>query len=257
MREIIRPFRRLLAPVIVLALWQLVAVSGLVPKKFFPGLPEIAHGAAQMFVSGELIQGEALTLARAILGLVLASVIGIALAILSNASPFFNRGFRVVASFLQPIPPAAIVPMAIFMLGLGVELYVFIIVLVAVWSPYLNGVTALDAVPREQILTARMLNLSPLAILFRVKLPSAMPQIFAGIRYAAAVSLIGVIVSEMLAGRDGIGFLLVRKSFSIRIPETFALMFVTMLNGVFLAMLVNLARRVLTGWHVKQMREGL
>ncbi len=77
----------------------------------------------------------------------------------------------------------------------------------AVWSPYLNGVTALNAVPREQILTARMLNLSPLAILFRVKFPSAMPQIFAGIRYAAAVSLIGVIVSEMLAGRDGIGFL--------------------------------------------------
>ncbi len=59
----------------------------------------------------------------------------------------------------------------------------------------------------------------------------------------------------MLAGRDGIGFLLIRKSFSIRIPETFALMFVTMLNGMLLAMLVNLARRILTGWHVKQMRE--
>ncbi len=180
MREMIRPFRSLFSPLVLLALWQMVAASDLVPKKFFPGLPEIASRRGTDAPLRRMIQGEALTLGRAIIGLVLASVIGVVLAILSNVSPFFDRGFRVVASFLQPIPPAAVVPMAIFMLGLGVELYVFIIVLVAVWSPYLNGVMALNAVPREQILTARMLNLSPLAILFRVKFPSAMPQIFAG-----------------------------------------------------------------------------
>ncbi|MFG6082919.1 ABC transporter permease [Paracoccus litorisediminis] len=238
--------------IFVLALWQAVALSGAVPAKFFPGIPAIIDGARQMIATGELPRNEILTLGRALTGLVLASVAGIALALLSDASPFFDRGFRTISSLLQPVPPAAVVPMAIFALGLGIKLYIFIILLVSIWGPYLNGAAALRAVPREQILTGRMLGLSPAAIMFRIKLPAAMPQIFAGIRYAAAVSLIAVVVAEMLAGRDGIGFLLVRKSFSIRIPETYALMFVTMFNGVLLALLVNLARRVLTGWHVRQ-----
>lgn len=245
--------RGLVSLLLVLLVWETVSRLGIVPARYFPGLTEILSGAVEMIRSGELVAAELLTLGRAIAGLLLATLIGIALAVLSDVSPFFERGFRTITGLLQPIPPAAIVPLAIFGFGLGTQLYIFIIVMVTVWGPYLNGVAALRAVPVEQILNGRMMRMSAAEIMWRIKLPAAMPQIFAGIRYAAAVSLIAVVVSEMIAGRDGIGYLLVRKSFSIRIPETYALMFVTMMNGVLLAMLVNLGRRLLTGWHVKQM----
>lgn len=245
--------RGLVSLFLVLLVWEAISRLGIVPSRYFPGLVEIFAGAAEMIRNGELVAAELLTLGRAIAGLLLATLIGIALAVLSDVSPFFERGLRTITGLLQPIPPAAIVPLAIFGFGLGLKLYIFIIVMVTVWGPYLNGVTALRAVPVEQILNGRMMRMTPTQIMWHIKLPAAMPQIFAGIRYAAAVSLIAVVVSEMIAGRDGIGYLLVRKSFSIRIPETYALMFVTMINGVVLAMLVNLGRRLLTGWHVKQM----
>ncbi len=64
-------------------------------------------------------------------------------------------------------------------------------------------------------------------------------------------SLIAVVVAEMLAGHDGLGFLLVRKAFAIRIPEVYALMFVCAANGLVLNAIVNAARWQLAGWHLR------
>jgi ABC-type nitrate/sulfonate/bicarbonate transport system permease component len=143
--------------------------------------------------------------------------------------------------------------MAVFTLGLGIKLYAFVIILVTVWPPYLNGLAALSSVSKVQLETGRMLGCGKGDLLLRIKLPAAMPEIFTGIRYAATISLIAVIVSEMLAGRDGIGFMIFKKAFALRTPEVFALMFVVALNGVLLNLLVNVARRLLTGWHIRMM----
>ena len=68
---------------------------------------------------------------------------------------------------------------------------------------------------------------------------------------AATISLIAVVVAEMLAGRDGLGFMLIRKAFATRIPEVYALMFVCAFNGVVLNALINLLRWRITGWHMR------
>jgi ABC-type nitrate/sulfonate/bicarbonate transport system permease component len=80
-----------------------------------------------------------------------------------------------------------------------------------------------------------------------------LPEIFGGIRYAAAISVIATIVAEMLAGHDGVGSLLVKRAFAQRSPDVFALMFATALTGVALAGLVNVCRFMTTYWHVKLM----
>ena len=244
-------FRAVISFLLVVAIWQLVAWAEFVPRKYFPTVPEVAAGFWSMLMSGELIAGDALTLTRALIGIVGASVIGVALALLAEISPTFKAGFRPIAALVQPIPPAALVPMAVFMLGLGFKLYAFIIILVTIWPPYLNGAAALSAVSDVQVKTGRMLGLSDREILFRIKLPAAWPEIFSGIRYAATISLIAVVVAEMLAGRDGLGFMLIRKAFAMRISEVYALMFVCALNGVVINALVNLARWKVTGWHMR------
>ncbi|MBT9370014.1 ABC transporter permease subunit [Rhizobium sp. CSW-27] len=243
--------RALISFLLVVAIWQLVAWLEFVPRKYFPTIPEVAAGFWSMLMSGELIAGDALTLTRAIIGIAGASIIGVALALLAEISPTFKAGFRPIAALIQPIPPAALVPMAIFMLGLGFKLYAFIIILVTIWPPYLNGAAALSAVSDVQVKTGRMLGLSDREILLTIKLPAAWPEIFSGIRYAATISLIAVVVAEMLAGRDGLGFMLIRKAFAMRIPEVYALMFVCALNCVVINMVVNLARRKIAGWHMQ------
>ena len=236
---------------VVLAVWQVVAMSSVVPAKYFPDIPAIASAFWSMLNSGELPGAEMRTLTRALTGLAAASILGIGLATLSDLSPVFRRGFAPVAALIQPIPPAALVPMAVFMLGLGPRLYAFIIILVTVWPPYFNGVAALAGVPGEQIRSGRMMALGRWQMLWQIKLPAALPEIFAGIRYASTISLIAVVVAEMLAGHDGLGFLLIRKAFAIRIPEVYALMFVCALNGILMNGLIGLLRWQLTGWHMR------
>ncbi|MBN8953520.1 MULTISPECIES: ABC transporter permease [unclassified Rhizobium] len=244
-------FRALVSFLLIVAIWQLVATLELVPSKYFPSITAIAAAFWSMLMSGELLAGDGLTLMRAIIGIVGSSLIGVGLALLAEISPTFRAGFRPIAALVQPIPPAALVPMAVFMLGLGFKLYAFVIILVTIWPPYLNGAAALSAVSDVQVKTGKMLGLSEREILFQIKLPAAWPEIFSGIRYAATISLIAVVVAEMLAGHDGLGFMLIRKAFATRIPDVYALMFVCAFNGVVMNWLVNLARWRVTGWHMR------
>lgn len=246
-------FRIPLCLALVFGTWQLVHVAGVVPDKFFPAVPDIVVAFWQMFSDGTVIAAWATTFLRALIGLIAAASLGIALAILSDLSPVLSRGIRYVSDILQPIPPAALVPTAVFMLGLGVKLYAFVIILVTIWPPYLNGVAALQAVSPVQLNTGRMFGLTRRQLLWQIRLPAALPEIFTGIRYAATISLVAVIVSEMLAGRDGIGFMIYKKVYALRTPEVFALMFLVAFSGVLLNGLVAMLRRALTGWHMRMM----
>lgn len=246
-------FRVPLCLALVFGVWQAVHLAEVVPAKFFPGVPEILAGFWQMLSDGAVVSAWATTFLRALLGLVAAVILGVALAILSSLSPVLSRGIGYVSDILQPIPPAAFVPMAVFMLGLGTKLYAFVIILVTIWPPYLNGVAALQAVSPVQINTGRMFGLTRSQLLWQVRLPAALPEIFTGIRYAATIALIAVIVSEMLAGRDGLGFMIYKKVYALRTSEVFALMFLVAFSGVVLNGLVALLRRALTGWHLRMM----
>ena len=237
----------------ILGIWQVIYAMGVVPEKYFPSILTIAAAFWQMLNDSAVISAWVTTFLRALIGLIGAALLGVALAIISDLSPTLSRGIRYVSDVLQPLPPAAFVPMAVFMLGLGAKLYAFVIILVTVWPPYLNGVAALAGVGPVQLNTGRMFGLSNWGLLWRVKLPAALPEIFAGIRYAATISLIAVIVSEMLAGRDGIGFMIFKKAFALRTPEVFGLMFLVAVNGVLLNGLVNILRRSLTSWHIRMM----
>lgn len=250
---LVEKFRVPICIALVLGCWQVVFAMGVVNEKYFPSIVTIAAAFWQMLTDGAVISAWATTFLRAFVGLIGAAVLGVALAIVSDLSPVLSRGIRYVSDVLQPIPPAAFVPMAVFMLGLGAKLYAFVIILVTVWPPYLNGVAALAGVGSVQLNTGRMFGLTDWGLLWRVKLPAALPEIFTGIRYAATISLIAVIVSEMLAGRDGIGFMIFKKAFAMRTPEVFGLMFLVAINGVLLNGLVNLLRHSLTGWHIRMM----
>lgn len=246
-------FRVPLCLLLVFATWQAVHLAGVVPEKFFPGVPSILSAFWQMLADGTVLSAWLTTFLRALLGLIAAAILGVALAILSDLSPVLARGIRYVSDILQPIPPAAFVPMAVFMLGLGTKLYAFVILLVTIWPPYLNAVAALQATSPVQIDTGRMFGLTRSQILWQIRLPSALPEIFTGIRYAATIALIAVIVSEMLAGRDGIGFMIYKKVYALRTADVFALMFLVAFSGVLLNGLVALLRRATTGWHLRMM----
>jgi NitT/TauT family transport system permease protein len=232
-----------------LLLWQALVMSDRVPQEYLPGVPAIVKALIELVGSKEFWTGEALTLARAVGGLLLASATGIGLALLGARYRVVERSLSPLVQLMVSLPPAALVPLSIFAFGLGASLFTFIIWFACIWAIYLSAVNALKSSEPVQVHVARTFGYGDWAILLRVRLPAAWPEISSGIRIAAAGSLMAAVAAEMLAGKDGLGFLLYDSAFSLRIPEMFALLGVFGLNGMLLNAAVMRARRAIAGWH--------
>jgi ABC-type nitrate/sulfonate/bicarbonate transport system permease component len=241
-----RPLVGLLA---FLLLWQALVMTGRIPQAYLPGVPAIVGALLGQIGSTEFWTGEALTMARAVGGLVLAATTGIGAALLGARYRDVERALSPLVHLLISLPPAALVPLSIFALGLGGALFAFIIWFACVWTIYLSAVNALGSSEPVQLHAARSFGYGAWAILLRVRLPGAAPEIATGIRIAAAGSLMAAVAAEMLAGKDGLGFMLYDTAFSLRIPEMFALLGVMGLNGVLLNLAIVRARRAIAGWH--------
>ena len=228
--------------------WEGVAHSGLVPNQYFPTVTQVALAAREMLLSGELLQAEGQTLMRALVGLLLAIGLAVSLAILAARYPLLARMWAPLVESMRSVPPAALVPLGIFALGLTPKLFIGIVVFAGITMVYLPALNALINTEPVQINAARTLGYSRLETLFLVRLPAAWPEIFTGIRVAAGGALIASVASEMLAGKDGLGFLLFDTAFSLRTNAMFAVMLMAALNGILFNQLVLWARRPLAGW---------
>lgn len=233
----------------VLVVWQAIASSGLLPAAHFPGVIEVAGAAKELLASGEFWRNESLTVLRALAGLGIAVVLALALALVAARYERVGRALAPLVELCRSMPPAPLVPLAIFALGLGAQLYMFIIVFACLWPVYVGAANALAVPEPVQVQAARSIGLDAEQVLWRVRLPAALPEIFTAIRLAASVSLLAAIVAEMLAGQDGLGTMLFQSAFSLRTAETFALLFATGINGILFNQALNLVRRPAVGWH--------
>ncbi len=234
----------------LLLVWQLVVWLGVVPETYFPSPTATLRALWDGLATGELTKALAQTVARTLIGIVGATAIGLALALITARYRRLRQAFEPLAEFLRPLPPAALVPMAIFFLGLGWALHAFILLFACLWPIYLNASSALKSVSTVQMRTAASFGYRGWSRILQVQLPAALPEIFTGIRIAAAIALIATIVTEMLAGRDGLGFLLNDAAMTLRIPEMFSALLLTMLTGLALNALVLGIRGRIVGWHV-------
>ena len=151
--------------------------------------------------------------------------------------------------FLRAIPPPALLPFSIVVLGVGNSGKIFLIAFVCVWPVLLNtidGVTAIDPTLRE---TARVYGVKGMDRLRRIVLPAACPQIFAGMRTSLSLALILMVISEMVASTDGIGFFVLQSQRSFAIPEMWSGILLLGLLGYVLNVIFILVERRVLAWH--------
>lgn len=232
-----------------LLVWQSVVLVGHVPQDYLPAVQTVGRALVEQLADKAFWIGEALTMSRAVGGLLLAVVTGIGAALLGARYLVIERALSPLVQIMLSLPPAALVPLSIFALGLGGSLFAFIIWFGSIWTIYVSAVNALKASEPVQLQAARSFGYGPWEALWRVRLPAAMPEIFTGIRIAGAGALMAAVAAEMLAGKDGLGFMLYDTAFSLRTPEMFALLAVAGLNGLLLNQLIVRLQRRIAGWH--------
>jgi ABC-type nitrate/sulfonate/bicarbonate transport system permease component len=230
--------------------WQALAWWGGLPAEYFPGLAGIAVAGWNLVRSPDFLLQVSTTSLRAVSGLTVALTIGLSTAIAAGRYRLLRRMLGPAVDMLRVLPPPAIVPISIFVLGIGAQLFLFIIAFASLWPIYINAANALAAAEPVQMLTGRCLGYSDWEILLRLRLPAALPEIVTGIRISAGVALLATIAAEMLAGQSGLGFLLYDAAFSLRTPDMFAIMATTGVLGLLFSALVRQASRLVVGWHL-------
>jgi NitT/TauT family transport system permease protein/sulfonate transport system permease protein len=173
-------------------------------------------------VSLELPRQIGLTLLRSFTGLSIALLIAVPLGVWTGYSPRASEFFTPTVEALRPIPPAAIIPLAITFLGIDNAMKVAVVVFGCLWPILLNTIAGVRALDRVLIETARTLNVRGVHFLWEIIMKGASPYIVTGVRISLAISLILTIVTEMIAGSNGLGFFIILSERSFRFADMYA-----------------------------------
>ena len=216
---------------------------------FFPPLADILASFRDNWLFARVPSDVVPSLERMLAGYSLAVVCGVGIGLLIGSFGPVRWAAGPPVEFLRAIPPPVLIPFAILLFGIGPQFKVFVIAAGCVWPVLLNaidGVRGIDHTLRE---TARAYRIPFQLRLVSVVLPAASPRIFAGMRTALSLALILMVISEMEASTNGIGFFILQSQRSFAIPDMWSGMLLLGLIGFALnAGFVEVERRVLR-WH--------
>jgi ABC-type nitrate/sulfonate/bicarbonate transport system permease component len=234
-------------PLLLLVLWGLLSANS--DTYYFPPLTDILQTFMDTWVFERVRSDVVPSLTRLALGYGIACLVAVAAGLALGLSRPLRRATDPIVQFLRAIPPPALLPFGILVLGVGNGMKVFIIAFVCLWPVLLNtidGVAGVDPTLRE---TARVYDIGPVDRVLRVTLPAAAPQIFAGMRTALSLALILMVISEMVASTNGIGYFVLQAQRSFAIPEMWSgILLLGILGYVLNAVFLLVERRVLR-WH--------
>jgi len=232
----------------LIGLWQAIANWRLVSPVFLPGPDRAFAAMVHGFASGDLWDKLLGTLQHMAYGWFAASIAGIALGAMIGSSRMMRSYVAPSLEFLRPLPASAIIPVAIAMLGLTESMALFVIAFGAIWPMLLATVHGFAAVEPRLYEVARSLQLSRLAVIFKIALPSASPDILSGMRLSLTVALILSVVCEILAGLDGLGNWILLSARSFRSADLFAGVILLGAIGYLTAQGMSLAEKRLLQW---------
>ncbi|WP_218221796.1 ABC transporter permease [Nesterenkonia sp. Act20] len=244
----IRTFLNIIAlPLILLAIWF---VSTLGETSFFVPTPQaLVETFFETWTSERFVSDVFPSLGRLMIGIVLSILIGIGAGLLIGSFRWLRALLEPTLEFFRAIPPPVLIPVIMLLIGIGDEMKVSVIVLGAVWPILLNtieGVRSMDEVLAD---TSRTYGMNKINSVRYLILPSAMPQIMAGIRQSLSIALILMVISEMFASTEGLGFAIVQFQRSFAIPEMWSGIVLLGLIGVILSFIFQLAERWILGWY--------
>jgi ABC-type nitrate/sulfonate/bicarbonate transport system permease component len=189
------------------------------------------------------------SLVRLFIGYFIAVAVGVGGGIALGLSPVLRRVAAPIVEFLRAIPAPALLPFALLVLGVGNDSKIFVIAFVCLWPILLNAVDGVSGVDPTLVETGRVYRITPSDRLRHVVLPAAAPQIFAGMRTSLSLALILMVISEMVASSNGIGYFVLQSQRSFAIPEMWSgIILLGLLGYLFNAVFLLVERRVLA-WH--------
>lgn len=162
------------------------------------------------------------TVAHMLYGWALASLLGIAVGAVIGNSRQARRWLQPSLEFIRPLPASAIIPVAIAIFGLTKTMLLFVVVFGSVWPVILSTARGFQSVEPRLREVSSMLGLSSWAYVWKIGLPSALPDVLAGVRLSLSIALVLVVTGEMMASQPGLGTAILAAARAYRAPELYA-----------------------------------
>lgn len=232
--------QRLVLPVGLLAALELSARASLVDPRYIPTPAVILAGLGELGRSGVLWEHVATTVTRVLTGAAIAILLGVSAGLFLGYHRRLRQFIGPTLDALRSIPSITLLPLTILWFGLGSPSQVPIIAFAALFPILINSVHGADSVPPTLILAARAMEIRGLQLFSKVILPASAPHLFTGVRLGVVTGLTSAVGAEIIAGTDGLGFLLLDFQRSFATDSMFATMIVVAalglcLNGVVVA----------------------
>ena len=232
--------------VIVVGAWEALIRLAEVPPYVAPAPSAIWRSLVNGIGSGLFLSNALVTLTEALLGFAGAAVLAIALGSAIAQSRFVERVLYPYLIAIQTTPKVAIAPLFIIWFGFGITSKIIMAGIVSFFPILVNVITGLRSTDSQKIELMRSLRASRWQTFTMVKLPSAMPMIFAGLHIAVIFSILGAIVGEFVGSKKGLGNLILQMNFNLDTAGVFAALVCLSSMGITLHLIMHwLQRRVL------------
>ncbi len=253
------PWLRLAAPVVVgvvfVALWQFICTAFDVPVFLIPSPLAIATTLVEdwTLLSSALLS----TLKVTFLAFFLAVVIGVAVAFLFVQNRLIEVSLFPYAVILQVTPIVAIAPLIIIWVKNPIPAMVICATIVALFPIISNTILGLRSVNPGLMNLFRLNKATRWQMLVRLRVPSALPYFFGGLRISSGLSLIGAVVAEFVAGTggtaSGLAYQILQSGFQLNIPRLFAALLLITATGIVLFVAMAMLSKRALRWHESEM----
>lgn len=253
-------------PIVLLVIWEILSRKGFISPHVLPSpsrvfLRWIAYAkpwepydpASMNYIvwlfSGELPHDAFASTMRVMGGFGIGAAFGLVLGLLMGGNVFVYNLFNPVVQIVRPIPPIAFIPLAILWFGLGNPPAFFLISLGAFFPVLMNTISGVRHVDPLFIRAARNLGAGGLTLFVRIIIPAAMPYILTGLRVGIGVAFIVVIVAEMIAVNNGLGYRILEAREYLWSDKIIAGMITIGLLGLAIDTIMSRINQYLLRWH--------
>jgi NitT/TauT family transport system permease protein len=239
----------------LLLLWQAATAVFRIPEYLLP--PPTAIMKDMIGNWRLLADASVVTIAEVIVGFVLSVLIGVPIAALVSASTAAEKAIYPIIVGSNTVPKVALAPLLLAWFGFGVTPKIVIVVLVTFFPIVINSVVGFKSLPSQMYFLAQSMGASAAELFWLFRIPNALPNIFAGLKIASVLSVIGAVVAEFVGSDSGLGYAMMVATSDLNIARQFAAILLLSVIGTVFFWLIGLVERLLLPWHHSMRNETL
>lgn len=241
------------APVIALAviilIWYLCSDFEIVPAYMLPSPSDVAKAFINNFTI--MMKQAAVTLQEAVYGLGIGIILAFIVSAIMDRFDFLYKAIYPILVITQTIPTIAIAPLLVLWMGFGMAPKITLVVITTFFPISIGLLNGYRSADKDEINMMRSMGANNIQIFRHIKMPSAIPSFFSGLKISASYAIVGAVISEWLGGFSGLGVYMTRVKKAYSFDKMFAVIVFISAISLLLMLLVGILQKIFMPWDKK------